>query len=132
MSHCVLWLDPDKADIFYLLPEGIQKTRIKRNTINHHTFNNKDHHGDPNTEHFFKDLAAKLGNTGEILLLGPGLAKNHFKTYLETHFKNGMANKIVGIENTDHPTDNQIIAVARKFFKTYNLFHHPIQVREIV
>ena len=126
MAHCVLWLDSEKAELFNLNPEGIVKTHLERKNINHHTFNNKDHHGDANTENYYKELSAMLGGANEILIVGPGLAKNHFKTYLETHFKNGIAKNIVGTESTDHPTDNQIIAVARKFFKTYNLFNHPI------
>ena len=129
MAHYVIWLDSENAHIFKLAEAGIQRSNLKLKEFNHHTHNKKDHHGDPGTDHFFKELAVRLSDAEELLILGPGLAKNHFKTHLETHHAAGLAKNIVGMENSDHPTDNQILATARKFFKTYNLFHHPIQVQ---
>lgn len=126
MAHFVLWLDSDNAHIFEFKESGIEKTNLKRTEINHHTFNKKDHHGDPSVEHFYKDVAARLSSATELLILGPGHAKNHFQTHLETHAAE-LAKKTVGIENTDHPTDNQILALGRKFFKSYNLFNNPIR-----
>lgn len=129
MAHHVLWIDSVSALIFHLTPGGIEKTHLERKNVTHHTFNKKDHHGDTNTENFYRDLSSQLSNAEEILIIGPGLAKNHFKTYLETHHKNDLARRIVGVKNSDHPTDNQILAAAREFFRTYNLFNHPIQIR---
>jgi stalled ribosome rescue protein Dom34 len=126
MAHYVLWIDSDNAHIFTLKDSGVEKTNLKREEINHHTTNKKDHHGDPSVEHFYKHVAERVADANELLILGPGLAKNHFKTHLETHAA-GLAKKIVGLEDTDHPTDNQILALARKFFKTYNLFNNPVQ-----
>lgn len=126
MAHLVVWLDSNNAHIFDLTEAGIVEAHLKRKEINHHTFNKKDHHGDPSIEHFYKDVAIKLVNADEVLILGPGLAKNHFRTYLETHSKE-IAKKIAGLEETDHPTENQIVALGRKFFKTYNLFNNPIR-----
>jgi stalled ribosome rescue protein Dom34 len=110
MAHYVIWLDSEKAHIFNLKAAGIEKSHLERHENNHHTRNKKDNPGDSAGEHFYRDLAVRLGDAEEILILGPGLAK-----------------KIVGMENSDHPTDNQILATARTFFKTYNLFNHPIQ-----
>lgn len=126
MSDYVIWLDSEKAKIFALKTTGIEKTHMEKKGIDHHTYNKKDHHGDSNSEHFFRDLAAKLGDAEQILILGPGLAKKHFKAHLETHHAAGLAKKIIGMEDVDHPTDNQILAASRKFFKTYDLFNNPI------
>ena len=126
MADYVIWLDSEKAQIFNLKPSGIEKSHFEKSGMDHHSRNKKDHHGDPATEHFFRDLAQKLKGAEQLLILGPGLAKNHFKTHLETHHVNGLAGKVVGMENSDHPTDNQILEIARKFFKTYDLFNNPI------
>jgi stalled ribosome rescue protein Dom34 len=122
----VIWLDSGIAEIFALKVSGIEKSHLKKTGVDHHTRNKKDSHGDPDLEHFFRDLAIKVGDAKELLIMGPGLAKNHFKTHLETHHANGLAKKIVGMEVCDHPTENQILAIARKFFKTYDLFNNPI------
>jgi stalled ribosome rescue protein Dom34 len=126
MSDYVIWVDSEKAKIFALKTTGIEKSHLDKGGMDHHTHNKKDHHGDNGLEHFFRDLAVKLKDAEQLLILGPGLAKNQFKTHLESHHTNGLAKKIVGLENSDHPTDNQILAEARKFFKTYDLFNNPI------
>ena len=126
MAQYVVWLDSVKAQIFNLTPEGVVKTHLEKTEVDHHTHSKKDVEVDTGTEHFFHGLCAKFADAEEILLLGPGLAKTHFKTYLEKHQPSGLAKKIIGIENSDHPTDNQILAEARRFFKTYNLFQQPI------
>ncbi|MGZ6480506.1 MAG: eRF1 domain 2, partial [Bdellovibrionales bacterium] len=94
MAHSVVWIDSNNAHVFDLSKTGIFETRLKRSEATHHTFNKKDHHGDPSIEHFYRDVAAKLGGTEELLILGPGLAKGHFRKYLETHYKE-LAKKIV-------------------------------------
>jgi stalled ribosome rescue protein Dom34 len=127
MLDYVIWLDSENAQIFALKSSGIEKSHLKRTGADHHTFNKKDHHGDPASEHFFRDLSVKLQDAGQLLILGPGLAKNHFKTHLETHHTGGLAKKIIGMENSDHPTDNQILATARNFYKTYDLFNDPVR-----
>lgn len=127
MATYVIWMDSEKAQIFNLKTSGIEKSHLEKHKGDHHTHSKKDHHGDPATEHYFRDLAVRLKDAEEVLILGPGLAKNHFKTHLENHHGEQLAKKIVGIENSDHPTDNQILAEARKFFATYNLYNQPIK-----
>ncbi len=117
MSNVVLWLDSEKATIFNLTAAEIEKSQLEKTNHNHHTINKKDNKGDSDGEHFYRDLAIQLKEAGQLLIMGPGLAKNHFKTHLETHHTGDLAKRIVGMETVDHPTDNQIVAVARKFFK---------------
>lgn len=126
MTDYVIWLDSEKAQIFALKSSGIQKQHVEKKTLDHHTHNKKDHNGNLDPEHFFRNLADKIKDAQQLLILGPGLAKNHFKTHLESNCATGLAKKIIGMEDSDHPTDNQILATARQFFKTYNLFHNPI------
>lgn len=129
MAAYVVWMDSEKALIFNLGVSGIVKTQLKKSHVDHHSHNKKDHHADPGAEHFYKELAQKVKDGQEILVVGPGLAKNHFRTYLDSHV-HGLAKKIVGLENSDHPTDNQILAAARKFFASYHLYHEPIKFVE--
>jgi len=62
-------------------------------------------------------VAEQLNGTDDrVLLVGPGVAKNHFVSYLEEHHQKKLANRIVGTEAMDHPSDAQIVAFARKYF----------------
>ncbi len=128
MADYVIWLDSEKAQIFSLKPSGIEKSHLEKKGMDHHTHNKRDNHSDTASEHFFRDLAIKLKNAEKLLILGPGLAKNHFKSHLEKHHNGDLAKSIIGIENSDHPTENQILAAARKFYRTYDLFNEPIKL----
>jgi hypothetical protein len=50
------------------------------------------------------------------LITGPGSAKTELSSYIQrTH--PDLARRISGIETVDHPTDAQLLAHARSFFK---------------
>lgn len=123
MNNFVVWLDSKEAKIFELKPKGIEKSHLKKSDIDHHRRHKKDIHVDSNVEHYFRDLAVKLKTADQLLLLGPGLAKNHFKSHLESHLPDTLAKKIIGLENLENVSENQIMATAHKFFKHYDLFN---------
>jgi stalled ribosome rescue protein Dom34 len=120
MSASILFIDSDHAKIFKLNPEKMETTELKKHALDHHTSNEKN---EEHEKHFFHDVTSKLVGTQELLIVGPGLAKNRFKTHLETHHHQDLLKAVVGMETVDHPTDPQIIAVGRKFFTSYDLFH---------
>lgn len=124
MAAYVIWMDSKEGKVFDLTPEG-----TKARHIHTHGHKNKPQpYGDHNGEHhranegLYKDIAESVKDAKEIILMGPADAKLHFKAYLEKHYAHSLAKKIVAVETVDHPTDNQILANARKFFKTYDLF----------
>jgi stalled ribosome rescue protein Dom34 len=122
MSACVVWLDHQEATLFFLSAEGTQKKHFKKHT-HPHSNSHADARHDQEDEKFYHLLATQVGSPSELLILGPGLAKNHFKTHLEKHHHAALAKKVVGVESTDHPTDNQVLAQARKFFKAFDTFN---------
>ncbi len=109
MSSLLLWIDSEHAKIFSFLPEGLQKQEMKCTEPD-------------KSEHFFHQVAEHLTPAKEIIIVGPGLAKSHFKTHLEKHHHGNIAKNVVAIESMDHPTDPQIEAAGRKFFKHLHLF----------
>lgn len=126
MSQYVIWIDTQKAHIFNLKPEGPVKTHIEKVDIEHHTYNKHDRHDNPHQDQFYHNLADNLKDATALLIVGPGLAKKHFKSYLENHHMEQLAKKIIGMQNSDHPTDNEVLQAARKFFKIYDVFNSPI------
>ena len=126
MTDYVIWLDSEKAHIFALRTSGVEKTHIEKRTADHHTHSKRDN-PQQGEDHFFHQVAGMIKDADKVLLMGPGLAKNHFKTHLEKHHHGALAKKIVGVENCDHPTDHQVLADSRKFFEKYNLFNDPIR-----
>ena len=124
MKSYVIWLDSRESKIFAMIPGGPEVKHLHTHGHKHHT----DPHGKhtstahPEAEPLFKDLAAQIQDAKEILLCGPSQAKTHFKTYLDQHFGHTLAKKVIGVENMDHPSENQILEFARKFFRSYDAF----------
>lgn len=123
MNNVVVWLDPKEAYVFTLKTAGVEKSHLKKESVDHHRRHKKDIHMDSNEQHYYHELALRLHGTDRLFLLGPSQSKTHFKNYLETHDDNGLAKKIIGLEILEHVTDNQILAAARKSFQKYDLFN---------
>ncbi|MFZ4403035.1 MAG: hypothetical protein ACOYOK_02940 [Pseudobdellovibrionaceae bacterium] len=129
MKDFVVWLDSKNAHVFAMKTTGIEKSIVSKSEKDHHTRHKNDKHKDSHSEHYYNQLADKLKDADQLLIMGPGLAKNHFKDHLTTHQKHTLATKIIGLEKMEsfeHKTEKQMLAKAHKFFKTYDLYHNPI------
>lgn len=124
MSSYVIWIDSKECKIFELASGEPKVKRLQTHSAGH----NLQQYGDKNAAHhhgldpFFKDVAQSVREAKELILLGPAEAKVHFKAYLDKHFAHDLAKRVVAVETVDHPTDNQILAHARKFFRSFDAF----------
>ncbi|MBN9305486.1 MAG: hypothetical protein BGO82_03250 [Devosia sp. 67-54] len=123
-SGCV-WIDHREARIFGLSVDDADEIVVHDAHAPQHIHRRADHvhlgKEAPNTE-FFADIADKLGGFRRILIVGPGVARTEFAGYLtDTH--PALAKKVWGIEAMDHPTDAQLIAAARKYFRAATRMH---------
>ena len=68
--------------------------------------------------HFDRDHAEgmTIKSAEEWLITGPGSAKDELVKHIR-HHDHQLASRIIAVESADHPTDGQIVALARKFFK---------------
>jgi len=57
-----------------------------------------------------------LQGAHEILVVGPGSAKLELIRHIHKH-DHVMEPKVMGVETVDHPSDGQLVAYARKYFK---------------
>lgn len=122
MANYVVWLDSSEAKVFELHPTEVNEKTLRRKEIRHHNGVEKEQNNHKDSEKFFHTVAEALTGANEVLLVGPGDAKLHFKNHLERHHHTEIGKKIVGTETVDHPTDNQIVALAKKFFKGHLQF----------
>jgi len=118
--HAAVWLDHNEARIFHLTPENYQEETVKSphaHTKLHRKAGPTASSGHaPEDQHYYHEIAQHLAGTEEILVVGPANAKTEFMRHLEKH-DHGLKSKVVAVEPLDHPTDNQIAAFARKYFK---------------
>jgi len=118
--HAAVWLDHKEARIFAFQPDSADElTMLGPPHNDHHKWTRgqegiKEHPED--LKRFFHDLVHALQDVESLLVVGPGSAKLEFLRYVHRHDRTLEA-AIVGIETVDHPTDGQIVAFARKYFK---------------
>jgi hypothetical protein len=53
---------------------------------------------------------------------GTGVHQNELEKYIK-HYDKALAARIVGVEAVDHPTDGQLLKLARKYFAAGNRLH---------
>ena len=110
MSTYALWLDHEHAKVFHFTPDKLTHFQLKHHQAEHHSAKNQS---DLVHKKFFDEIRQKLKGADRLMVMGPGTAKNHFKNYLDEHDK-GLAKKIVAFKTVDHPTDHQLVAIARE------------------
>ena len=111
--HAVIWIDHSEAHVVMFDREHMQAQRIKSRS--HHKHQGK---ADDNSA-FFADVAGALSGTHEVLLAGPGLARTQFREWC-SHHQTNVAEMIVDSVAADHPSDAQLVALARQFFKKFD------------
>ena len=117
--HAVIWIDHHEARIFEFTADEAEKEIVRPEHPVKHL------HAKPGTlaswrapedKTYYADVAKALEGVGEILVTGPANAKLVLVKYLQKQ-KPDLAEKVIGIETVDHPTDGQLVAFARNYFK---------------
>ena len=76
----------------------------------------RQHGSSVRTEHeYFAHVCDALAGIGEVLVTGSKTAQADLRHYVDKH-RPEIASRIVGYETVDHPTENQLVAMARTYF----------------
>lgn len=116
--HAVVWLDHAEAHVMHISPDDVEKS-IVHPAKAHGRLHAKAgitgagrHAEDP---HYYHAIVEALKGAQEILVVGPAQAKLQLIKHIHAHDQ-AMADKVVGVETIDHPSDAQLVAYARKYF----------------
>ena len=118
-THAVVWLDSREAHVFQFNAEDVEKQRIRANAPSRQVHQKagivgSGHaHGD---KAFFEEIVEALAGATEWLVAGPGAAKNDFVNHVEKSAPQ-LKGRLIGVEPMDHPSDGELLAHARRFFK---------------
>lgn len=117
--HAIVWIDHSQAKIFHVGLSGddemILHPRLPTRHLHHKANSIGSGHAGFDKE-FFGQVLNAISDAGEILIIGPAGAKTELAKYLrEQHSMIGE--RIVAVESADHPSDPEIVAYARKYFK---------------
>ena len=115
LFHAVVWIDHQSAQILQFDAEHVQAGKVKAHT--HHT---AQHGSEVRTQHEFHGrVCDALAGIAEVLVVGPKTGIADFEHYVGKH-RPATGRQIVAYEVVDHPTQNQLVAMARKFFLKYD------------
>jgi stalled ribosome rescue protein Dom34 len=114
-------MDHSEAHVLMFDREHVQAQRIQSRTHHKHQGKSDD------ASALFADVAKALAGAHEILLTGPGMARNQFRAWCSSHHS-PMAQAVVDSVPSDHPSDAQLVAMARQYFKKFdNMAADPTQ-----
>jgi hypothetical protein len=111
LFYAVVWTDHQSAQILQFDAEHVQAQKVRAHT--HYT---AQHGSTVRSQHeFFGEVCDALDGVAEILITGSHTAIADFRHYADKH-RPQTATRIVGYEVVDHPSNNQLVALARKSF----------------
>ena len=132
--HAVVWLDHRSAHVLHLGRDDVDALHVRAKGsahllehakhIHHRAGTRTGNHA-PDNPVYFNDVVAALGEAHDWLIVGPGTAKHDFMRHLKEH-RPELIERVVGVENADHPTDNQIAADARRHFLRSDRLRPPL------
>lgn len=118
-QHAVVWIDHLQAKVFFFDRNGFELHELKT-TLPHRQTHNKagtlDGKRSPPDQGFYHDVAVALEPAMEWLIVGPGSAHIELEEHLRNHHPQ-LVDRIIGVQTVDHPSDSQIVAHARSFFR---------------
>lgn len=119
-KHVAIWIDHKEAHIFQIYPDKVDAEIVfaPQHLRHRHRYPKgaevKDRPDD--AKRFFHEVAGLVEAGDEVLVVGPSTAKLEFVRYIEKH-DHSLGPKVVGVETVDHPTDGQLVAYAKTYFK---------------
>ena len=111
LFHAVVWTDHQSAQVLQFDAEHVQAQKVRAHS--HYT---TKHGSVVRTEHeFFGEVCDALAGIAEVLVTGSHTAITDFRHYADKH-RPQIAARIVAYEVVDHPSEKQLVALARKYF----------------
>ncbi len=118
-NHVAVWIDQREAHVFHITTDRIDEETVRVPQHMHRKHPNlsqgaKEHPDD--AKHFFHALSRSLDGAEKILVVGPSTAKLDFVRYVHKN-EHLIEPHIVGVETVDHPTNGQLVAYAKQYFR---------------
>ena len=118
-NHAVIWIDHHEAHVIHFNAIDSTVEKIKSSSKQSHLHHHRGTLGSGKAEtsqSYLHDVLQSVAVAEAVLVVGPGSAKLELIKHAHHHDPK-VAEKIVGVETVDHPTDPQLLAFARKYFQ---------------
>jgi stalled ribosome rescue protein Dom34 len=115
LFHAVIHIDPHQATLIAFDAEQTQPRQFKA-----HSHPTHQHGSAVRTGHeFYAEVCDALAGISEVLVTGSHTAQADFRHYVDKH-RPAVVKQIAGYDTVDHPSDKQLVALAREFFVRFD------------
>jgi len=117
--HAAVWLDHSEAHVMHISPDDVETSVVHPAHPHQHLHVRSGTTGagrKTEDQAYYHKVTEALQGAQEILIVGPAQAKLQLVKHIHAH-DHGLVDKIVGVETVDHPSDGQLLAYARKYFR---------------
>jgi stalled ribosome rescue protein Dom34 len=118
LNHAIVWLDHREAHVLHFNADAADNEKIRAHSKHKHLHSSTGTIGSghaPEDQKYYHEVAHALADAAEILIVGPSNAKLALIKHLHQHDP-ATAEKVVGVESVDHPSDGQLLGYARHYF----------------
>jgi stalled ribosome rescue protein Dom34 len=117
--HAVVWIDHHEARVCHFSPTDVDKLVLHPDHPTRHIHHKANSIGSGHAaeDHaFLQAVAQSIADAGAVLITGPANAKTELVKHISQHDPQ-VIKKIVAVETVDHPSDGELVAHARHYFK---------------
>ncbi len=117
-----------QARIFHFDASDVDKLEIgPENPVRHlhHKANSKGSGRAPEDQKFLEKVANSISDAGAILIVGPANEKDELVKQIK-HSHPQMTIRIAGVGSADHPSDQELVAYARRYLESADLMRSQI------
>jgi stalled ribosome rescue protein Dom34 len=118
-SHAVVWIDHREARVFHFnaTEDDEQDVRPRDPTahIHHHANSIGSGHA-AEDQKYLHQVATAIADVKAVLITGPANEKHELMKHIQRHDPQ-VAKIVAGVETLDHPTNGELIAHARRYFR---------------
>ena len=117
--HAVVWIDHHEARVFHFNADDAERAVVHPEHRTRHIHHKAHSVGSGNAaedQNFFHAVVDAIGGAGAVLIGGPANAKHELFKHIQRHAPQ-LLPRIAAVETLDHPTDGELVAHARKYFR---------------
>ncbi|HXC38118.1 MAG TPA: translational machinery protein [Burkholderiales bacterium] len=116
-KHAAIWIDHQRARVVLFNREDSHNVKLESHAEQHihHKHGSVGSGHAPEDRHFFEAITQATAGVDEVLVCGPAQAKLAYVKHVEAH-QPALRSHILGVIDSDHPSDGQLLAEARKWF----------------
>lgn len=125
--HAMIWIDHHQAKVFRFNASDVDRDVIRPHDPSVHLHQKANTIGSghaPVDKDFLNRVTEALAGAEAIMIVGPASAKTELAAHIAAHAPH-LSARVSAVEAVDHPSDGELMALARKSFRASDRMKTP-------